>query len=111
MKRAFLLLTTLAIPLAGSPALPGSADVTEWPIPDARFPLLPAVGPDGKVYVTVRFSDRIARFDPVTEDFTQWDLPQGTQPHGLLVDRQGLVCFTGSGNGTVGRLDPGSGRT
>ena len=54
----------------------------EWAIPNASFPLLPAIGPDGKVYITVRYSDRIARFDPATEEFAEWRVPRGTEPHG-----------------------------
>src|SRR5688500_20053919 len=81
----------------------------EWAIPNASLPLLPAIGPDGKVYITVRYSDRIARFDPATEEFAEWRVPRGTEPHGLLVDGRGQVWFTGSGNGRHGRLDPETG--
>jgi virginiamycin B lyase len=99
----------VAVALAASGARPDPVDIREWPIPNARFPLAPAVGPDGKVYITVRFSDRIARFDPATKEFTQWRLAPGTEPHDLLVDGQGRVWFTGSGNGSIGRLDPRTG--
>src|SRR5574337_1220666 len=36
-------------------------------------------------------------------------LPPGHHPHGVLVDRKGMVWTTGNGNGTIGRLDPASG--
>ena len=45
-----------------------------------------------------------ARFDTTTKTFKEWDLPPGAQPHGLLVDRNGIVWYTGHGNGTIGRL-------
>lgn len=84
--------------------------VMEWPIPNAHFPLEPTVAPDGRIFITLRFSDRIARFDPVTQTFTEWHTPAGSQPHGLVVDHHGIVWYTGSGNGTLGRLDPQTGQ-
>jgi len=59
----------------------------------------------------VMSGNKVARFDPKTQSFKEWDLPPGHHPHGLLVDRQGMVWTTGNGNGTIGRLDPVSGRT
>src|SRR5439155_1702701 len=52
---------------------------------------------------------KIARFDTRAKTFTEWDLPPGTRPHGLLVDRTGRVWYTGNGNGTIGELDPKTG--
>ena len=37
-------------------------------------------------------------------------MPPGHRPHGLLVDRNGMVWTTGNGNGTIGKLDPVSGK-
>jgi len=48
--------------------------------------------------------NKIARFDSTTQKFTEWDLPPGARPHGLLVDEKGVVWYTG--NGTTGELDP-----
>jgi virginiamycin B lyase len=90
------------------PALAGK--VTEWPVPTPRFARDPAPGPDGNIYITVMMGDKIARFDTRTHRFNEWELPAGTHPHGLLVDRQGIVWYTGNGNGTLGRLDPASGK-
>lgn len=84
--------------------------VTEWPVPTPKFARDPAPGRDGNIYVTVMFGDKIARFDPRTQTFFEWDLPQGARPHGLLVDGDGIVWYTGNGNGTIGRLDPKTGR-
>lgn len=38
------------------------------------------------------------------------ELPAGTKPRGLLVSSDGKVIFGGSGNGTIGELDPSSGK-
>ena len=84
--------------------------VTEWSVPTPEFARDPAPGPDGNIYVAVMFGNKIARFDPRTQTFKEWDLPPGAHPHGLLVDRGGSVWYTGNGNGTIGQLDPASGK-
>lgn len=84
--------------------------VSEWPVPTPKFARDPAPGPDGNIYVSVMYGDKVARFDTKTQTFKEWDLPNGTHPHGLLVDRQGRVWYTGNGNGTIGMLDTGSGK-
>jgi len=84
--------------------------VTEWNVPTPKFARDPAPAPDGSIFITVMHADRIARFDPATHQFREWDLPRGAHPHGLVVDRQGAVYYTGNGNGTIGRLDPATGK-
>lgn len=92
-------------------ALPTVAGrVSEWPVPTPKFARDPAPGPDGQIYIAVMNGNRIARFDPKTTQFVEWTLPDGARPHGLVVDRQGLVWYTGNGNGTIGRLDPKTGQ-
>src|SRR2546426_8232502 len=87
-----------------------SGKISEWPVPTPRFARDPAPGPDGAIYITVMFGNRIARFDPGTRTFKEWEMPPGARPHGLLVDRGGQVWYTGNGNGTIGHLDPGTGK-
>lgn len=92
---------------------PGSLEtflgkVSEWPVPTPEFARDPAVSPDGRIYVAVMHGNKVARFDPETARFREWDMPPGHHPHGLLVDARGIVWTTGNGNGTIGRLDPAS---
>ena len=87
-----------------------SGQVAEWPVPTPKFARDPAIGPDGGVYFVVKRGDKIARFEPKTKLFQEWDLPAGMQPRGLLVARDGKVIFGGSGNGAIGELDPSSGK-
>ncbi len=82
----------------------------EWPVPTPSFARDPAPGPDGNIYIAVMNGNRIARFDTASEKFTEWELPPGARPHGLVVDEAGMVWYTGNGNGTIGRLDPKSGK-
>jgi len=84
--------------------------VREWPVPTPQFARDPAPGPDGAIYIAVMYGNKIARFDPASESFKEWDLPSGAHPHGLLVDAQGIVWYTGNGDGTIGRLDPKTGK-
>ena len=84
--------------------------VSEWPVPTPEFARDPAAAPDGSIYIAVMHGNKIARFDPKTRAFREWDLPAGARPHGLLVDRQSIVWYTGNGNGTIGRLDPATGK-
>jgi virginiamycin B lyase len=90
------------------PALTGK--VSEWPVPTPRFARDPAIAPDGSVYIAVMQGNKVAHFDPKTASFREWDLPAGHRPHGLLVDKGGIVWTTGNGNGTIGKLDPRTGR-
>jgi len=84
--------------------------ISEWVVPTPKFARDPAPGPDGNIYIAVMYGNKIARFDPRTKVFKEWDLPPGAKPHGLLVDRHGQVWYTGNGNGTIGRLDPTTGK-
>ena len=84
--------------------------VSEWPVPTPRFARDPAVAPDGSIYIAVMAGNKVARFDPKTQSFKEWELPAGHRPHGLLVDKHGMVWTTGNGNGTIGKLDPVSGK-
>lgn len=85
-------------------------NVREWPVPTPEFARDPAPAPDGNIYIAVMNGNKIARFDTKTQRFTEWDLPKGARPHGLLVDRDGIVWYTGNGDGSIGRLDPKTGK-
>jgi virginiamycin B lyase len=84
--------------------------VSEWPVPTPKFARDPAVAPDGSIFITVMSGNMIARFDTQSKTFKEWDMPSGHYPHGLLVDRNGMVWTTGNGNGTIGKLDPATGK-
>jgi virginiamycin B lyase len=86
-----------------------SGEVSEWPVPTPKFARDPAVAPDGSIFIAVMRGNKVARFDPANNSFREWNLPPDHHPHGLLVDRRGIVWTTGNGNGTIGRLDPVSG--
>jgi len=106
-----------AIAIAGGSnygVAPGSRDIagkiTEWSVPTPRFARDPAPGPDGNIYIAVMNGNRIARFDTKTKAFKEWDLPDGARPHGLVVAKDGRIFYTGNGNGSIGELDPATGK-
>ena len=117
-----LFLTLALLPLAGAFAggsnygiVPGArpefaGKVSEWPVPTPKFARDPAVAPDGSIFITVMSGNMIARFDPKSKTFKEWDMPPGHYPHGLLVDKNGMVWTTGNGDGTIGKLDPATGK-
>ena len=119
MKQITLLLVAV-MPLTASAGgsnygvVPGSRDIagkiTEWQVPTPRFARDPAPGPDGNIYIAVMNGNRIARFDTKSRTFKEWDLPDGARPHGLVVAKDGRIFYTGNGNGSIGELDPQTGK-
>lgn len=109
MRAILLLLSALPVLAAAGGSnytvAPGVSNptgkVTEWSVPTPKFARDPAAAPDGKIYIAVMHGNRLARFDPATQTFEEWELPSGTRPHGLVVDEQGTVWMTGNGNGTL----------
>ena len=120
MKR---LPTTLAlafacglVPLATTAASPPPAGtgepegrISEWEVPTPMTARDPAIAPTGHVYFAVSTGDRVARFDPHSRQFTEWKVPPGTKPNGIVATADGKVYFGGRGNGTIGELDPVTG--
>jgi virginiamycin B lyase len=76
--------------------------------PTPEFARDPAPAPDGAIYIAVMHGNRIARFDPGKQAFTEWPLPENANPHGLVVDAQGIVWYTGNGNGSDRPSRPGN---
>jgi len=117
MKSCLLAALFPALAFAGGSnygVAPGSRDIagkiTEWDVPTPRFARDPAPGPDGNIYIAVMNGNRIARFDTRARSFKEWELPDGARPHGLVVAKDGRVFYTGNGNGSIGELDPASGK-
>jgi virginiamycin B lyase len=96
--------------LAGAAELTFSAPkITEWQLPSPMFGRTAAAGPDGMIYIAVPNDNKVARFDPRTQSFRDWEMPRAHQPTSIVVDRNGTVWTTGYGNGTIARLRPANG--
>ncbi|MEZ5444468.1 MAG: PQQ-binding-like beta-propeller repeat protein [Gammaproteobacteria bacterium] len=94
---------------------PGARDIAgqlaEWLVPTPQFARDPTPAPDGRVFLVAMAGNRLARFDPATEKFEEWELPANTNPHSVLVDGEGVAWLTGKGNGTIVEFHPDTGET
>jgi streptogramin lyase len=91
----------------------GSAPIlVEYPLPQAgSYPGQLAIDrANGRLWVSERDGDRIARFDLATAIWQEeYDLPVGSEPWGLALDAAGNVWFAETGVDQIGKLDPASG--
>jgi outer membrane protein assembly factor BamB len=82
-------------------------DVTEWN-PPFRGPRRLHVAPDGIVWVPGFGSGVFGKFDPKTEKWTTYPLPDYLNqiPYALNVAPDGMVWICGTGNDTLYRFNP-----
>ena len=92
----------LALLLLATGSASPAVEIREWtvPYPDTR-PRDPSVAPDGRVWFVGQTGNYLAVFDPAKEAFARYDLPEGTKPHTVVVDRDGNPWVAGNGNGTI----------
>jgi virginiamycin B lyase len=92
--------------------IPGSAKVTikEWivPTPGSR-PHDPLATPDGAIWYTGQFANRLGRLDPTTGRIKEYPLTPKAGPHGLTADRDGNIWYTANFGSRVGKLNPKTG--
>ena len=86
------ILVALAIALGGPSLLAAQSDqnvdLKEWPIERGGLSRDPYVGPDGKVWFTLRFVHKVAVLDPTTGTYTTIDV--GRSPHGIFLNAQAV---------------------
>jgi virginiamycin B lyase len=85
-------------------------EIREWAVPweDSR-PRDPDVAPNGSVWLVGQGSDYVAHFDPETLEFSRFELPPGTGPHNIIVDRDASLWIAGNRRGFIGRMNPNTG--
>lgn len=88
------------------PTVP-DGDIKEWN-PPFRGPRRLHVAPNGIVWVPGFGSGVFGAFDPKTEEWKVYDLPdkENQIPYALNVDPQGYVWICGTGDDTLHRFDP-----
>jgi len=116
-RTSLMLLRVLAAVALLLPLLPVDAraqsnqapEVEEWHVQWEGRPRDPHLAPDGRVWFVGQRGNYIGVFEPESEEFRRYEIPEGTAPHSLIVDESGTVWYMGNGNGTIGRLDPETG--
>lgn len=86
-------------------------EMKSWAPPSPGEPRRVEVAPDGSIFFGEYFTGKIARFDPKTETFKEWQLP-GPQPspYALAVDKDSKVWYGSYYTDVVGCLDPKTGK-
>ena len=67
------------------------------------------VAPDGSIWITLAFGNRLARFDPKKEKWSIHKLAAGFYPHTLRFDPRGRIWFTLAASNHLGMFDPTTG--
>jgi virginiamycin B lyase len=82
-----------------------------WSPPTKGEPRRIEVGPDGSIWLGEYFSGKVARFDPRTETFKEFQLPGGEpSPYALGVDENNKVWYASYYMDEMGCLDPNTGK-
>ena len=67
------------------------------------------IAPDGTVWITLCLGNKVARFDPKSEQFNIFEQQDGLYPHTLRFDQRGRVWYTLAVSNHVGMIDPTTG--
>jgi virginiamycin B lyase len=90
---------------------PATASFKEWALPTkGSRPHDPLATPDGALWYTGQFANKLGRVDTRTGAIKEYSLTTpGSGPHGLVADKEGNIWFTANSKGYIGKLDPKSG--
>jgi virginiamycin B lyase len=78
----------------------------QWtvPTPGSR-PHDPLATPDGALWWSGQFANRLGRLDPKTGEMKEYPIPVKGGPHGLINDKDGNIWYGGNWGGHIGKLD------
>jgi virginiamycin B lyase len=87
----------------------GEAKLYQMPTENAG-PRRPGLGPDGILWIPEFAAGKLAKFDPESESFTEYDLGlSAAGPYDVEVDQKtGMVWVSGSNDSSIFRFDPKS---
>jgi virginiamycin B lyase len=99
------------IEAAGNEVNALNVSIREWDVPTrGANPHDPAVGPDGALWFTEQFVNKLGRLDPSTGAIREYPLnTDKSGPHGLVADHDGNIWYTGNYAGLIGKLNPRTG--
>jgi virginiamycin B lyase len=79
-------------------------DIWDVPTPGSR-PHDPLATPDGALWWSGQFANRLGRLDPKTGEMKEYPIPVLGGPHGLINDKDGNIWYGGNWGGHIGKLD------
>jgi virginiamycin B lyase len=77
--------------------------ITEYPVLSGGFPVEIVKGPDGALWFTENFNDRIGRIDATTKIVTEYTVP-GNFPEEIALGPDGALWFTAQAGNWIGRI-------
>jgi len=85
---------------------PVQVKFTQWntPTPGSR-PHDPLATPDGALWWSGQFANRLGRLDPKTGEMKEYPIPVRGGPHGLIDDKDGNIWYAGNWGAHIGKLD------
>jgi streptogramin lyase len=90
---------------------PKTLKVTKYIPPTRDRPRRMQIDADGMIWFCVYESGKIARFDPKTETFKEFALPNAkTKPYALGIGTDGMIWYSSEWRDIMGRLDPATGK-
>lgn len=117
MIRKLLMVTILALMSGQATGREGhesanadGLEIREWQVPwPSSRPRDPDVAADGRIWFVGQADDYVAVFDPHSEAFRRYDLPEGAGPHNVIVTDSQDIWYAGNRAAHLGHLDPESG--
>ena len=90
---------------------PATVSFKEWAVPTkGSRPHDPLATPDGALWYTGQFANKLGRVDTRTGEIREYPLTMPSSgPHGLVADKDGNIWFTANAKGYIGKLDPKTG--
>ncbi|HXV46534.1 MAG TPA: copper resistance protein CopC [Nitrososphaera sp.] len=89
---------------------PENGSMGRFVMPEAGVPSGIAMDGNGGLWMPIVQANKVAKFDPATEEFTLYDIPTRTaQPAGIAADSSGNIWFAEAGVGKIARIDPATG--
>jgi len=93
-------------PKANIVAGPANVRFKLWPTPTpGSRPHDPLATPDGALWWSGQFANRLGRLDPKTGEMKEYPIPVRGGPHGLINDKDGNIWYGGNWGGHIGKLD------
>jgi streptogramin lyase len=81
--------------------------LAEWTVPSgSAVPWGIGLDSSGKIWFTENASGKLGRFDPTSNNFTEWSIPEGGSPRYVFVSEINMtrVCFTEYSSNRIGFL-------